>query len=164
MKHALALPVILLLACASSASAEPPAPKAPARADACRPGGKAVFEIDHRVTPGAAGATSTIQVFGSGAWTRQAAEADGKAQPATSGCLDQAYARQLATALRAAPWKITTARLRCMAMSTEYTDYKVDDKVVFTQKLCSGQTLDDKSRAVLDDAVAHCEAAAKPAP
>jgi hypothetical protein len=37
---------------------------------------------------------------------------------------------------------------------------------VFTQKLCSGQNLDDKSRAALDKAVALVEpaGAAKPAP
>lgn len=164
MKHTLALPAVLLLACASGAAADPAAPKAPPPADACRPGGKPVFEIAHRVTPGAQAETSAIQVFANGAWTRQAADADGKAQAATSGCLDKAYAKELAASLHGVPWKITTARIRCMAMSPQYTEYLVDGKLVFTQKLCSGQSLDDKSRAALDDAIARCEAAAKPAP
>lgn len=170
MRYISALSAAVLLACASSAAAGPDSPKSPPPGDACRPTGKVLFAIDHKVIPGTQGETSTIKVFGNGAWTREAVDASGKPEPATSGCLDKAYAKELASSLHGVPWKVTTARFRCMAISPTFTEYRVDGKLVYTEKLCSGQSLDDKSRAALDDAVAHVEAAAhvepaaKPAP
>ena len=51
-----------------------------------------------------------------------------------------------------------------MAMSPSYTEYRADGKLVFTQKLCSGQSLDDKSRAALDKAIALVEPPGTPRP
>ena len=70
----------------------------------------------------------------------------------------KADVKQLDTALHGAPWKVTTNRIQCRAMTVQFTVYQVDGKPVFTQRLCSGQNLDDKSRAVLDAAVAQAEA------
>ena len=173
-----ALSVVLLVACASSASAEPsapatprpgpaapPAPPAPSAPAACKPTGAAVFQIDHKVEPGAKLATSAVKLYTTGAWTHDETDAEGKAQPQALGCLARPDVKQVVDALHAAPWKITTARIRCMAMSPQYTEYRVDGKLVFTQKLCSGQSLDDKSRAALDKAIALVEPpGAKPAP
>jgi hypothetical protein len=167
-----ALSAVLLVACASNAAAEPPAsappktaPAAPAApADACKPSGAAVFEIGHRVEPGAKLATSTVKLYTSGAWTHDEADADGKAQPQVTGCVGKPDVKPVADALHAAPWKVTTARVHCMAMSSSYTEYRVDGKLVFTQKLCSGQTLDDKSRAALDKATALIEPSGTPKP
>ena len=101
----------LALACTSSASAapisgpKPPEPKPdtppnpegkPGYGDACKPGGNVVFEIDHRAMPGAKLATSTVKLFGNGAWTRVETTAEGKAQPATSGCLGKPEAKHIA--------------------------------------------------------------------
>ncbi len=173
-----ALSAVLLVACASSASAEPsgpaapkptpaaPSPAAPATPADCKPTGRALFEIRHRVEPGAKLATSAVKLYATGAWTHDEADAEGKAQPQTAGCLARPDVKQVADALHAAPWKITTARIHCMAMSPQFTEYWVDGKLVFTQKLCSGQSLDDKSRAALDKAIALVEppGTAKPAP
>jgi hypothetical protein len=54
-----------------------------------------------------------------------------------------------------------------MAISSEFTVYQVNGKPVFTRRLCSGESLDDKSRGKLDTAVAQVDgelakAAAKP--
>jgi hypothetical protein len=168
-----ALSAVLLIACASSASAEPPAqapprpapaapatptaPSAPATQAACKPTGAAVFQIDHRVEPGAKLATSAVKLHATGAWTRAEVDAEGKAQPQSSGCLARPEVKQVTDALHAAPWKITTAQIHCMAMSPQFTEYRVDGKLVFTQKLCSGQILDDKSRVALDQAIALIE-------
>ena len=175
----LAVPVALALACTSSASAapisgpKPPEPKPdtppkpegkPGYGDACKPGGNVVFEIDHRVMPGAKLATSTVKLFGNGAWTRAETSAEGQALAPTSGCLGKLEARHIASELRSAPWKVTTARVHCMAMSATFTEYQVDGKLVFTQKLCSGQSLDDKSRAALEAAIAKVEPTAAPPP
>jgi hypothetical protein len=123
-----------------------------------------VFEIDHRIEPGAKVGTSTSKLYASGAWTHDETDGDGKAQPQTTGCLGKAAADDVGAALKAAPWKITMARIRCMAMSPQYVEFLVAGKRVYTQKLCSGQTLDDKSRAALDKAIAQLEppAGAKP--
>jgi len=172
----------LALACTSSASAaplsgpkppepkpsdtppKPDAPRPPAYGDACKPGGNVVFEIAHRAMPGAKLATSTVKLFGGGAWTRAETSADGQALAPTTGCLGKQEARHIASELRSVPWKVTTAKIHCMAMSATFTEYQVDGKLVFTQKLCSGQSLDDKSRAALDAAIAKVEPTAPAAP
>jgi hypothetical protein len=171
-----ALSAVLLVACASSASAEPSAPAPPRQApatpagppaaDGCKPTGAVLFEIDHKVDPGAKFPTSEIKLYASGAWTKDSADGDGKPQPRALGCHARPDIKPIADALHAAPWKITTARIHCMAMSPQFTEYRVDGKLVFTQKLCGGQSLDDKSRAALDKAIALVEPpdAAKPAP
>ena len=167
MKNALLLLTALALACAPSATAAPDKPAAPApapperRAAACRASGKVTFEIDHRVDPGTKLPTSTIKVFASGAWTRDETDADGKALAQRTGCLAKPDAKQLEATLAGAPWKITKAQFHCMAVSAQFTVYQVDGKTVFTDKLCSGESLDDKSRAKLDAAVKLVEGAAR---
>jgi hypothetical protein len=171
MKNALLLLTALALACAPSATAAPDHPAAPTppaapaaperRADACRASGKVTFEIDHRIDPGAKLPTSTIKVFASGAWTREETDADGKALPQRTGCLARPDARQLETTLAGAAWKVTKAQFHCMAMTPQLTVYQVDGKAVFTDRLCSGESLDDKSRAKLDAAIALVEQAQK---
>jgi len=170
--HTLKLLAILSLACASGAAAAPDTPAKPAspapvttdkpapRADACQPGGKLVFEVDHKVAPGAKMGTSAIKLFANGAWTRDESDADGTALPQAAGCLAKADVKQLTDSLRGAPWKVTTARIRCMAVSATFTEYHLDGKVVFTQRLCSGQSLDAKSSAALDAASKKVEQAA----
>jgi hypothetical protein len=172
LKLLAAVPVALAIACTSSASAapisgpKPPEPKPdtppkpdgkPGYGDACKPAGNVVFEIDHRAMPGAKLATSTVKLFGGGAWTRTETSAEGQALAPTSGCLGKQDAKHIASELRSVPWKVTTARVHCMAMSATFTEYQVDGKLVFTQKLCSGQSLDDRSRAALDAAIAKVE-------
>ena len=115
------------------------------------------LEIDHKVEPGAKLATSAVKLYASGAWSNADVDAEGKAQPQTTGCLARPDVKPIADALKAAPWKITTAQIHCMAISPQYTEYRVDGKLVFTQKLCSGKNLDDKSRAALDKAIALVE-------
>jgi hypothetical protein len=149
MHNALILLAVLPLACASAAAA--PEPTKPT-AESCRPRGAVVFEIDHRVEPGAKLSTSTVKVFASGAWTREETDADGKALAPRGGCIAKPELKQLETTLHGATWKVTIARIHCMAVSESYTVYQVDGKPVFTDKLCSGAALDDKSRAKLDAA------------
>jgi len=171
MKNALLLLAVLPLACTPSATAAPDKPAAPApspdkpapprRADACRASGKVTFEIDHRVDSGAKLPTSTVKVFASGAWTRDETDADGKALPQRTGCLAKPDAKQLEAALAGAAWKVTKAQFHCMAMTPQFTVYQVDGKPVFTDRLCSGESLDEKSRTKLDAAVALVEQAQK---
>jgi hypothetical protein len=163
--HTWKLLAALSIACASSATAAPDATRPAPKADACPATGKVLFEVDHRVSPGAKLGTSTVKLFTTGAWTRDETDADGNALPQTSGCLTKPEVKQIASSLHSAPWKVTTARIRCMAVSPQFTEYHLDGKLVFTQRLCSGQSLDAKSSAALEAAAKHVEpAAAKPAP
>jgi hypothetical protein len=166
MQHALMVLAVLPLACASAIAApdsSKPAPAptasrpAPPASAACRPTGGVLFEIDHRVEPGAKLATSTTKVFGNGAWTHDETDADGKALAQTKGCYAKPEVQKLQAALAGAEWKVTTARIHCMAMSPSFVVYLVNGKPVFTQKLCSGQELDEKSRAKLQAAIAQVE-------
>jgi len=147
----------LSVACASSAAAAPDASKPAPKADTCQATGKVLFEIDHRVSPGAKLGTSTIKLFTSGAWTRDETDADGNALPQTSGCKTKPEVKQIASSLHSAPWKVSTAKIRCMAVSPQFTEYHIDGKLVFTQRLCSGQSLDAKSAAALDAATKQVE-------
>jgi hypothetical protein len=134
-------------------AATKPAPPAAA----CRPTGAVMFEIDHRVDPGARLATSAVKVFANGAWTSDQIDADGKAAAQRTGCFAKPDLKQLEATLHDAAWKITTSRIRCMAMSPTSTVFLVGGKPVFTQRLCSGQALDDKSRVKLDAATTQVE-------
>jgi len=176
MKHALKTLALLTLVCASPAARadtpKPDAPKpatpapastatkpapAPAKPAACRPSGGVLFEIDHRAEPGAKFAVSTTKVFNNGAWTKDGADADGKALPQTSGCYAKADVQKLKTTLSGAEWKVTTNEVHCMAVSSTFVVYQVNGKPVFTRKLCSGQDLDDKSRTKLMAAIDQVE-------
>ena len=161
------------LACASiagPATAAPdtrPAPRADkpaAQATACPATGKLLFEVDHKVSPGAKLGTATTKLFATGAWTRDDTDADGNALPQTSGCLAKPELKQVAGSLHSAPWKVTTARIKCMAVSPQFTEYHIDGKLVFTQRLCSGQSLDARSQAALDAATKRVEPAATKSP
>jgi hypothetical protein len=101
-------------------------------------------------------------VFNNGAWTHDGTDDDGKAIAPTAGCLAKNDVSHLQTTLKGATWKVTTGRFHCMAVSTTFTAYEVNGKPVFTDRTCSGETLDAKSRAKLDAAVALVQSAAKP--
>ena len=141
----LILLAIVPLACASNATAGP-APAAPAAPASCKPTGTPVFEIDHRIEPDAKLPTSATKVFRSGAWTHDETDADGKPLPAKTGCYAKADVAQLEASLQGVPWTVIKARMHCMAISATFTVYQVAGKPVFTQRLCSGESLDAKSK------------------
>ena len=153
MRHALPLFAILSFAYASSAAAAPNTASNPTpHADACRPTGAVLFEIDHRVDPGAKLPTSTTKVFANGAWTYDETDADGKAAPQRMGCLAKPDVKQLETALHSAPWETHISRICCLGVQTTSTVFQVGGKPVFTQWPCPRESLDHKSRATLDAA------------
>jgi limonene-1,2-epoxide hydrolase len=154
---------VLPLACASAAAAPDPPPKA-AAADGCRATGPVLFEIDHRVDPGAKLATSSVKVFATGAWAHDETDSDGKAAAQRTGCMAKPAVQQLSTTLHGAAWTVTTARMHCMARTAAFTVFQVDGKAVFTERLCSGQSLDEASRAKLDAATSQLNAELAKAP
>lgn len=163
MSTALKIFAVLSLSCAAATAAPDtkPAPAKPAPAKgataSCKPSGAIVFEVDHLAEPDAKLATSMIKVYANGAWTKAPFDTEGKPQQVTTGCYSQAETAKLTSTLAGAEWKVSTAKIHCMAVSQAYTIYRVNGKSVFIRKLCSGETLDEKSMTKLQAAIAQVE-------
>jgi hypothetical protein len=146
----------LTLACATAgAQPAPPARKAPPP-KGCVAHGTPVFEIDHRVDPGAKMPTSTFKIFESGAWTYESTDAEGKAGEPLRGCFAGDDLAAIKKDLES-PWKITNAKFHCMAHSSAFTEYSVNGKIVFTQRICNGQSLDEASQKALTELEARAK-------
>lgn len=86
----------------------------------------------------------------SGAWTQHDLDKAKKETHPVKGCAKEKELKDVTAALAKAKWKVTTAKVHCMAVATSMTEYAIKDKVVWTNKLCSGQTLDTDSAAAVD--------------
>jgi hypothetical protein len=159
--------LVLLVAACSSAAADtgsgaprtPPRPPEPA-ATACKPGGDVLFQADHMVDPKKEPVWTT-KLYTSGAWTTK--PSDPKAT-AKLGCLDKDVMEKIRTDLKSSPWKISHARMHCMAFSASHVIYSWNGKQLIDSRLCSPDTLDDKSQKALDDIVKLLAPAAPPEP
>ncbi len=105
-----------------------------------------VFELA-KSTSGALAAST--KVYADGAWI-YVEQPEGKGKQ-SAGCLDAAQRATIATTAKV-PWTVTTAQIRCMAVSATTTAISVAGKPVFTEKLCSGQSLDAASQKALEAA------------
>jgi len=155
----------LTLACAT-AGAEPQ-PAAPSRrpppAKGCVARGTPIFELDHAHEPAAKLTSSSFRIYASGAWIFDTKDADDKAGLPMRGCFAGADLDAIRTDLKV-PWKTTTAEIHCMAVSPAFTVYKVNGKTVYTQKLCSGVSLDEASEKARADLEARANAVTATAP
>ncbi|HEU0029248.1 MAG TPA: hypothetical protein VFQ53_01360 [Kofleriaceae bacterium] len=70
----------------------------------------------------------------------------------TQGTLPVKTAVNLRAHLASATWTTGHAEVRCMAYSANYREYRVRGVLVYTQRLCDGQVLDDASAAALAEA------------
>src|SRR5882757_8461546 len=66
-----------------------------------------------------------------------------------AGCLDDADFTQVKAVLAKATWKFTTAKVKCMVMSVNHTEWTVNGKVVWDDKICSGQTPDASTQKAI---------------
>jgi hypothetical protein len=111
----------------------------------CKAEGTVLLEID-------ANRTSVTKLFVGGAFTKQDFDDKGKLTSSVGpGCMDGKDLRRITKAINAAPWKVQTEAIHCMAISNDITTYKVGGKVVYTERLC-GDPLDEASAAALRDA------------
>jgi hypothetical protein len=97
-----------------------------------------MFSIDH-VTPKD---TQSVRLFEGGRWSG----------PAGSGKLSADDMKRFQTELAAAKWTVTTAKIRCMARSENFTRYYADGKLVFESHVCDGKSLDEASQKLVTDA------------
>lgn len=133
----------------SLAQPAPPTPPGPppagSRPHVCKAEGTVLLEIDENKT-------SITKLFVDGAFTKQDFDAKGKLTSSVGpGCMPDKDLHRVAKAIDAAPWKVQTDAIHCMAISSDITTYKVNAKVVYTARLC-GDPLDDASAAALREA------------
>ena len=146
----------LSLACATAGAEPQPATPAPAPArklpppKGCTARGTPIFEIDHDHDPAAKLTSSTFKIYASGAWQFEPKDADGKAGLPMRGCFAGADLTAIKDDLKV-DWKTTTAQVHCMAYSADYTEVTVGGKLVYTQRMCNGISLDAASQAALTD-------------
>jgi hypothetical protein len=137
----------LVLGCATAPASADPRPS-PAN-DHCAPSGTPIFEIRQTVKSGA-GPSSTQALYADGGYTSDASGADGKSTQHVVGvCVSDKQLADAKAALKDATWTVTVARIRCMARDNKLTTYLAGGKEVFSETLCDGKKLDDKSAAAL---------------
>jgi len=97
--------------------------------------------------------TSTLELYDNGAIASLTAR--GREQIRKTGCLDAATLKKIRAALAAARWRTVrcTGCATCKRYSTEYSVIRWKGRVVFTQRVCSKDGLDEASQRALDDAL-----------
>lgn len=123
-------------------------PTEPAKKPACSSAGKPVVEVK-LVKLGSEPAGHVTKIFHGDGWRAQEIDKAGKITDDKQGCADGTDVRDLEAKLAKAMWRVTTARFHCMAMATTATEYRVKGKLVWTERMCSGQTLDKDSAAAI---------------
>jgi hypothetical protein len=133
-----------------AADAPPPASPADRMKPACAEAkGPALVAVD-RIKQGAQGSPDqkqTATIFDNGAWSMT----DTTGGAPESGCVPDDDLARLRDELAKASWQIQHAKFRCMMVSLVHTEYSVHGKLVWTEKVCSGETLDKASAAAIAD-------------
>lgn len=132
---------ILALALAVSTASAEPAKRA------CTPAGGVLLEIDQRAT--GKRTTAATVLFANGAWRSKTFDTDGKLADTEQGCLGPDVRDGIAAALHTATWKVTHVKPSC-ALSPRWSTFKTKTRAVFTERDCSGNTLDHDSAKALD--------------
>ena len=140
--------LVLCAGCATAAAAPDKTPPAPA---SCKPTGEIVFEIADLVDQQPT--AKVKQLYATGAWTVKATDEAGKASDGGSGCLAKDKLDKIRADLKAMTWTVRHNRIHCMAVSPNYTVYKAGGKTMWTQHVCSADSLDDKNQKLLDEIV-----------
>jgi hypothetical protein len=109
-----------------------------ARADDCKATGSPVFTVE---AVDAGKVKSTTKLFDTGAWTVDT----------SSGC-DKAVIGKVKALVAKSPWKISHP-VHCMMMTTTWTNYYAAGKLVFSERACNPDKLDDVSEKNLAEIV-----------
>ncbi|HEX4452154.1 MAG TPA: hypothetical protein VH143_14855 [Kofleriaceae bacterium] len=142
--------LLALVACVSPTAAADPAPAQNRMRPACAEAKGPVLVAVDRIKTGAQGSPDqkqTATLFDDGAWS-MTDTAGGKPE---SGCVPDADFKRVKAELAQATWQIAHAKFRCMLMSLVRTEYSVEGKLVWTAKVCSGETLDKASATAISD-------------
>jgi len=116
----------------------------------CAPSGNVLFEIDQAADRASKLVTATTKLYPNGAWRTEWIDVDGKVARTAVGCLVPSSVDHIRDDLRAAKWKVTHYPIACRGYSPRFTTYSWNRRVMFTDRVCSHDTLDDDSRQVLE--------------
>jgi len=109
--------------------------------------GDIAFEIDRGAVPHT-GPTSQLKIYVAGGWTYSSADKDGVAGLSGQGCLDDKTLAHIRALVASAAWTSTDV-IHCMIASNASTTYLANGKVLFTDRVCNSQKLDEKSEQAL---------------
>jgi len=115
-------------------------------AKACDPAAPVLIEV--RTIDLSASTTHVTTLHVSGAWAAHDLDKAKKESHAVTGCAKDV--EPVVKALAKSKWTVTKAKVKCMAVATSQTEYVIQNKVVWTAKLCSGDILDADSAAAVD--------------
>jgi hypothetical protein len=131
--------LVSLASCAvAKADPKPPGGKPADGPSACKATGSPLFQIDQLDTTRV---TASTKIYDSGAWTTDGA----------SGCTDEATIASV-RALLAAPWTISHP-IHCDLATSKSTSYYSNGKLLFNERVCNADALDDKSAKNLAELV-----------
>lgn len=139
---------MLLLVVAATAAAEP-AEKL-SRPRECKPGGGLLVEIAQRADQKAKLTTATTRLYENGSWKTEVFDVDGKSMRTRAGCLDASDVAIIRRSLRRANWKTMRTDMTCRADQPRFTLYKWKARLLYRERSCNGEVLDDDSRRALD--------------
>ena len=102
----------------------------------------------------------TTKIFQTGAWTVESETG------LESGCFDRKELREIRRAVQRAPFKITSSPIACFAYDPNFTEYLVNGRLLFTERMCSGKRADNQTQEALalvkQDLAAERQEAATP--
>lgn len=106
----------------------------PPNAHTCAARGTPLLEI--RQASEVDSSTTTKRIYKTGAWTF---ESDGAT---ASGCFSRKELNAIHRAVTHAPWTVTSSPIACFAYDPHFTDFVVNGRLRYTQRLCSGKAAD----------------------
>ena len=132
----------MVLAMVHVATADP-------RPRTCKPAGGLLVEVDQRART-AHLATATSWLYENGSWRTEIIGTDGKLARTRTGCLDPLQVDRLRDQLRNATWKTTSSTVACRSDQPRSTVYKWKSRMLYTERTCNVDVLDEDSRRVLE--------------
>ena len=138
-----ALLVALIRIVAADPARSPHAPE-------CKPSGGVLFEVDQRANRKAKLTTATTRLNENGTWRTEVVDVDGTLARTLVGCLKSAVVDTIRVSLRDAAWKTTRRKVTCRPDDRRSTQYRWKGRLLYTERACNVDALDDDSRHVLD--------------
>ena len=116
----------------------------------CKPAGGVLFEVAQRVEHKAKLPTATTRLYENGAWKTEVVDVDGKLARTHSGCVEASDVDRIRESLRAAKWKTERTNATCRADQPTFTTYKWKRRLLYTERTCNIDVLDEDSQHTLD--------------
>jgi hypothetical protein len=109
-----------------------------------------LLEVDQRADRKAKLTTATTRLYDNGSWTTQVIDPDGKLARTQAGCLETSQVDIVRTELRSAKWKRVRAEVACRSDEPRWTVYIGKGRVLYTERTCNAEVLDENSQHALD--------------